>query len=50
MLMQNFGGISKEYYGIVLYINMAVFQSESKCEIFVMVISANFNMNENWFS
>ena len=23
------------------------FQSESKCEIFVMVISSNFNMNEN---
>ena len=25
-------------------------QSESKCEIFVMVITSNFNMNENWFS
>ena len=23
------------------------FQSEAKCEIFVMVISFNFNMNEN---
>ena len=25
----------------------SLFQSESKCEIFVMVISSNFNMNEN---
>ena len=24
----------------------SLFQSESKCEIFVMVISSNFNMNE----
>ena len=23
------------------------FHSESKCEIFVMIISSNFNMNEN---
>ena len=28
----------------------SLFQSESKCEIFVMVISSNFNVNENWFS
>ena len=28
----------------------SLLQSESKCEIFVMVISSNFNMNENWFS
>ena len=28
----------------------SLFQSESKCEIFVMIISSNFNMNENWFS
>ena len=28
----------------------SLFQSESKCEIFVMVIRSNFNMNENWFS
>ena len=27
----------------------SLFQSESKCEIFVMVISSNFNMNENRF-
>ena len=25
----------------------SLFQSESKCEIFVMVISSNFNINEN---
>ena len=25
----------------------SLFQSESKCEIFVMIISSNFNMNEN---
>ena len=25
----------------------SLFQSESHCEIFVMVISANFNVNEN---
>ena len=25
----------------------SLLQSESKCEIFVMVISFNFNMNEN---
>ena len=25
----------------------SLFQSESKCENFVMVISSNFNMNEN---
>ena len=25
----------------------SLFQSEVKCEIFVMVISSNFNMNEN---
>ena len=24
-----------------------LFQSESKCEVFVMVISSNFNMNED---
>ena len=29
---------------------LSLFQSESKCEFFVMVISSNFNMNENWFS
>ena len=28
----------------------SLFQSESKCEIVVMVISSNFNMNENRFS
>ena len=28
----------------------SLFQSESKCEIFVMVISSNFNMNKNRFS
>ena len=28
----------------------SVFQSESTCEIFVMVISSYFNMNENWYS
>ena len=28
----------------------SLFQSESKCEIVVMVISSNFNMNESWFS
>ena len=28
----------------------SLFQSESKCEIFVMVISSNFNVNENWLS
>ena len=26
---------------------LSLFQSESKCEIFVMVISSNFNMNES---
>ena len=25
----------------------SLFQSESKCETFVMIISSNFNMNEN---
>ena len=25
----------------------SLFQSETKCEIFVMIISYNFNMNEN---
>ena len=28
----------------------SLFQSESKCEIFVTVISSNFNNNENWYS
>ena len=28
----------------------SLFQSESKCETFVMIISSNFNMNEKWFS
>ena len=28
----------------------SLLQSESKCEIFVMVIRSYFNMNENWFS
>ena len=26
----------------------SLFESESKCEIFVIVISSNFNLNENW--
>ena len=28
----------------------SLFQSKSKCEYFVMVISSIFKMNENWFS
>ena len=28
----------------------SLFQSEPKCEIFVMVISSNFNMNKTWYS
>ena len=28
----------------------SLFQSNSKCEIFVMVISSNVNVNENWYS
>ena len=30
--------------------SQSLFQSESRCEIFVMVISSKFNVNENWFS
>ena len=47
-----FGGTNKEYYGIFrtgLFPScpQSLFQSESKCENFVMVISSNYNMNEN---
>ena len=28
----------------------SLFQIESNCEIFVVVISSNLNMNENWSS
>ena len=30
--------------------SQSLFRSESKCEIFVMIIRSNFNENENWFS
>ena len=51
------GGVKKVYYGIVQVVNRpfpnspwSLFQSESKCEIFVIVISSNFNIKENWYS
>ena len=54
MLMQNMGGQTKS---IMVFSEVAyrpfpsspqsLFQSESKCEFFVMVISSNFNMNKN---
>ena len=56
MLMQNFGGISKEYYGIfesgLLFCTpmWPTFKASLSAKFFAMVISSNFNMNENWFS